>query len=569
MAKGRTKINNDDSSAPAQPRSLRSRKRERLSEETSEPESVQLTVCHQDSGGTNTAVDATLPPCPEQEPAVVSPQQHQLAEESCPTEQVPVTEEKPADTTNVRAKDFEEQDEEKVTDGNGNVHQVDLTVHTDNDADQSGEDKEKNRTLSQTCPDVALPILEESKGSDETPLDEQLGANEDPPSNLERSQETRVEETSSPCTADVKAATKEAAAELPAKKKRRMGMCGLTEKERSHFLQTQKRDSGQKDPERVEMLMDIAADLVAQEDTTASPKPPSLSISTGCVSELNEAEIQLRSGNCAGDDRIGPFVLLNRAEAELHIPVTTSDGTSTVCDPGCSVEKSFEVDEGTVPNPEQTADSRLDLRAEEGDNDEEKDPAEENQSPAMTSDSPKPEQTEERGKSEAASLQVNGVPMLRDEKKEEITCDEVVQEVNKAGVSSSENQAGEFNSSSVVLCEATVTLCGSEGNYSCVPDYVADAVNSENLQTAYASDSFGPGCLDYVSDSLLNTISLCEEKGMERDGLLSSSDCHEDASDLVSGLVRELSSLNRKVMATHRELENLRRSTKSSRSSTR
>ncbi|XP_022611413.1 uncharacterized protein LOC111229378 isoform X3 [Seriola dumerili] len=93
-------------------------------------------------------------------------------------------------------------------------------------------------------------------------------------------------------------------------------------------------------------------------------------------------------------------------------------------------------------------------------------------------------------------------------------------------------------------------------------------VNTERTKTRDTTDPYGSGSLDYVSDSQLNTIVLIEEVVME-EADPGSSDCHEDATDLICGLIRELSSLNRKVMATHRELENLRRGSKTPRSSNR
>ncbi|XP_074544710.1 uncharacterized protein LOC141804263 [Halichoeres trimaculatus] len=570
MAKGRTKLNSDDSTAPAQPRSLRSRKRERHSTEISETEDVQQTICHQDIEESNTAADATLPQSPEQESGGVLTQQHQAEGEPCPTRQDPVIEEITTDTANVRAKEFEEEEKKKVTDTNRNFHQVGFTVHTDNEneVDQSEKDEEKNRNLSQTCIDqlcVVSRIPEESKISAENASEEQAGANGDSSSNLEKSQETSLEDTSSQCATDVKTAAKEETVEVPARKKRRMGMCGLTEKERSHFLQTQKRENGQKEPERAERLIENAADPVVQKDTTASPKPPSLSISTSCVSGENKEAIKPQSRDCEEDDR---------AEAELHITVITSDGTSTVCDPGSPGEKSFEVVKATAPPPEQTAESRSDLQAmEEEEGKEEdlggKDSAIEDQSPSLANT----EQSEDHGQPEALCPHVDGVPVLSDEKKEEFTCDEAVHEVSKAGGSSSQSQSGELNGCSVVLCEVPVTSCGPRGNYSFVPIDEPDAglstVTTGPFLTRDISDPFGPGCVEYVSDSQLNTISLTEEEAMERDEVLSFSVCHEDASELICGLVRELSSLNRKVMATHKELENLRRNSKSSRSATR
>ncbi|KAJ0033258.1 hypothetical protein NQD34_000365 [Periophthalmus magnuspinnatus] len=76
-----------------------------------------------------------------------------------------------------------------------------------------------------------------------------------------------------------------------------------------------------------------------------------------------------------------------------------------------------------------------------------------------------------------------------------------------------------------------------------------------------------PQSREYVSDSQLNTIDMTDQVM----GVITrvSPECYEDVTDLVGGLIRELSSLNRMVMATHRELENLRRRAKSSKNTLR
>lgn len=84
-----------------------------------------------------------------------------------------------------------------------------------------------------------------------------------------------------------------------------MGMCGLTEKERSHFLQTRKRENGQNGPEIVEkQICNNAADFEAQEEVISSPPfPSSPPTPVGSVTEQNKAEIKLQRSQCGGDDR--------------------------------------------------------------------------------------------------------------------------------------------------------------------------------------------------------------------------------------------------------------------------
>ncbi|XP_070782438.1 uncharacterized protein [Enoplosus armatus] len=195
------------------------------------------------------------------------------------------------------------------------------------------------------------------------------------------------------------------------------------------------------------------------------------------------------------------------------------------------------------------------------------------ESPAVTFYSNPTPNEENLDAIKAALLQANSVTKTRDEKKEELTGDAGDGVGAEAGASSIDTRSGGFNCGSVELCGAAVTPGGSDRKDSCDP---ADkpcagpsAMNAEPPQTRDDTDPFGSGYLDYVSDSQLNTIALIEEEVMEREEDLGSSDCHEDATDLICGLIRELSSLNQNVMATHRELENLRRSSKSSRSSIR
>ncbi|XP_028446487.1 uncharacterized protein LOC114563802 isoform X1 [Perca flavescens] len=592
MAKYKAKINSSVSLAPPQTRSLRSRKRECPSDEISETEDVQAALHPQNTEGDNTAVDAALLQChqpPLQEYIMISTQQHEAAEQSCLTKQDPDTHEKHKEATDVylngTGKAFEEQEETTVTNPNNDSQPEGLSVHADNDATKSGKGKDEMtaekccRSPSQTCTDQFEVFLPTSEQGDGTALDEQLVAEDNSQCNLEKKQETSREEPSRVYVA-VKEITKDAAAGLSAKKKRRMGMCGLTERERSHFLQTRKRENGQNGPERAEkQICNDTADLVAQEKIVSSTLLSySLSIPVGSVTEQGEAEIKLQSSHCGEDDR---------AETEVHIAVPTSDGTGTVCDPGCSKGKSCEVEGGIVPDPEQTGDTKSDPPAEDEllGNQEQQElegrtaeivaekPQEQikdgedgsalvNQSPAFTFDSnpTENEETENWDAIKAALLQVNGATRAKDEKKEELTADAGDSDGPEAVALSTDTRSAEFTA--VELCEAAVTPSGSGRK-----DTGDCDDKPEPPQTRDTADPFGSGYLDYVSDSQLNTIVMTEV--MEKEEDLGSADCHEDATDLICGLVRELSSLNRKVMATHRELENLRRGSKASRSSSR
>lgn len=268
-----------------------------------------LVFLYQDTEGINKAADDALLQCPQaplQESTVITAQHHQ----SCLTKQEPVTEEKHAEATNEVTVKAVEVQEETVP---NSEHQLKgFRVHSHNHVNKSGEDMEEtaeecNRSPSLTCTDqlqVFLPTCEKEDGSYTTALGEQPAAKESSQCHLKRNQETSHEAQSNVFVVDDKEITKEAAAGLPAKKKRRMGMCGLTEKERTHFLQTQKRENGQSGPERVEkQICKDTADLTTQEEMIRSspPLPSSLPIPGGSVTE--QTDIKLQSSHSGGDDR--------------------------------------------------------------------------------------------------------------------------------------------------------------------------------------------------------------------------------------------------------------------------
>ncbi|XP_056227808.1 uncharacterized protein LOC130166302 isoform X2 [Seriola aureovittata] len=555
MAKGKGKISSSDGVAPTQPRSLRSRKRECPSDEVSQTDSDQATLHQQDREENNTTMVGTPlqhSQSPLQDGALITNQQDQAVGPPCLTKQDDFKEERHAEETNVYVTNvivnaFEGQEETTVTRPNNDSELECFRVHNDNVTNKSGMEEitpqEGIGSPSQTCTDqllVFLPTSEEGDGSCAPALVEQLDAKDNSQCNLERNHETSQEDTSNTCMADVKEITKEAEAGLPAKKKRRMGMCGLTERERSHFLQTQKPEKGQNRMERVEKQIynSNTADLAAQEEIISSLLCPSspLSIPADRITEQRKAEIKLQSNICGGDDR---------AETEVHIAVTTSDSTGTVCDPGCSEGKSCEAEGGTEAGPEQTSEPK--------------------------SDQPAQDEVEEHlgNREQQRELAGSTRTKTRSEGKEKMMADADVG-VEAEGSSSTFNQPGGLNCGSFELCEAAGSP-GSERKESCDPDDERgpSTENTERTKTRDTTDPYGSGSLDYVSDSQLNTIVLIEEVLMEKEADAGSSDCHEDATDLICGLIRELSSLNRKVMATHRELENLRRGSKTPRSSNR
>nr|XP_040041761.1 nuclear receptor corepressor 1-like isoform X3 [Gasterosteus aculeatus aculeatus] len=513
MAKGKAKTNSSSVSA-AQPRSLRSRKREFPSDGPSETD--------------------------DQEPTVKAP---------------------------------EEREATAAADPSSDSQLKGLKSHADNNGNRAEKDKEEmtaeefNTSPSQTCTDQLQVFSPASEEGDDAALGDQLSGEENS-CHFEKKQEV-----SKVYMTDVKEHAKEAAAGLPAKKKRRMGMCGLTERERSHFLQTTKNENGQNLPERdTKQICSNTADLASEEEIVSSISP-SLSVQEGNGAEQEKAEMNLQSSHCGGEDR---------EEPEVHT------ASCVVSDPGCSKGNSCEVEGGERPGPEPTGAPKSDLPAVEneeellgnqsqqeheggtaevvaekriqlqlkGGND---GSAAVDRSAAITGSSktPQSDDTENRDAAEAALLPVNSVTRTRGE---ESPGEERDGDVAEAGASSTHTRPGGV--AAVQPCEAPVTPSGSEMKNTCdsdgEPGAGSSTANAEPPQTGDTSDPFGSGFLDYVSDSQLNTIILTEEV-MEREEDLCSPD-HEDATDLICGLIKELSALNRRVMVAHRELENQRRS---------
>lgn len=168
----------------------------------------------------------------------------------------------------------------------------------------------------------------------------------------------------------------------------------------------------------------------------------------------------------ADTSNIDEYCLLkHRAETEVHIGDTTSDGTDTVCNPGCSDRSSYEVEGGRVPGPEQSGDSKSDTTADK----DELHLGNPNQqgadcSPAITSDTNPSinEENEKKDWSDATALQMCIVTIATDEKREETRGDAGDREVGEAGASAADTQRGGFHNGSVQHCEAAVPSGGSE-----------------------------------------------------------------------------------------------------------
>ncbi|XP_029365886.1 uncharacterized protein LOC115048515 isoform X2 [Echeneis naucrates] len=560
MAKGKGKINSSDSLGPPQPQSLRSGKKEGPSDETAH---AQAALHQQHTGENNTTVADTSILCPQSPPQ--ENQQDQAVSLSC----LKNKEETHAEETNVLLKNMVKafgQEDTNVASPCYDAEGRSFEVQIDNDTDRSGTEGISSqrgvRSPSQTYTDKLnlLPTSEEADGSFAYVLKKQLAATDNFQCNLDRNHEARQEEPSNIYMADVKEISNEVEAGLPPKKKRRMGMCGLTERERSHFLQIQKHENGQNRGERVERQISNGnrAALVAQEEIVSSLLPPSsVSIPLNRNAEQSEAEIKLSL--CGEDDR---------TETEVQITVITSDGTGTVCDPCCSETKSEAVGD-TELGTEQTGAPKSDPPTQDktGNQDQELNITKEittEMAEAHTKDGEN--KSTEMDCSPAIDFYTNPNQKEETERKDGSETNPLGKENIMADVDA-EAEPGGFNGGAVELCEDVRTPTDSERRENGDrDDEPSPSVNADVIQTKDTTGPFGSGCLEYVSDSQLNTIVMIKDEGMERKEA-GSSGCQDDATDLICGLIRELSSLNRKVMTMHRELENLRRGSKTLRSS--
>ncbi|XP_007570266.1 uncharacterized protein LOC103150533 isoform X1 [Poecilia formosa] len=549
MTKGKTKYNSNEDMAPPQTRSLRSKKRTCPADESFQE--VQVVPLQKDAEGDIKEANKTLQQTELQESAAVPNIQHEGEERSSLSK---------ADENNseeVDATDIANDGKEGTTVCDpSHCFELDTGCKQTNDS-TNGNETGCSRSPGQ--PQMFVPAAEDDRKPSCAVLEKQLER-----FNLKRSQDTNDDKPS--CgTADVK----ESAAGLPAKKKRRMGMCGLMEKERSHFLQAQQREG-------VENGAGSAGKAVC--DETAEP--------LGSENDVSPNHLQSTPPHASADIREEreeePQPDDHQAETEVHCSVTDMDGTGTTSNPGCSEERESEAKDGSLTDPEQNGNTEPIQLAQEGEEKhlenlqppEVKDHAagnatlmpeiqtktEEDLSPREQANSLHAftAKQQEESDADAAQPQTCGVNGTTDESKPEATDGNG----GEGGASSAATQSAELN------CEASLAPAAQEMSNSCDPNDDDDAagpsvVHTERAPTRSPENSSGSGVVDYVSDSQLNTIVLIEEMKEVPDP----SGHLEDATELICGLIRELSSLNRKVMVAHRELENLRR--KPSRSSVR
>ncbi|XP_077426751.1 uncharacterized protein LOC144055034 [Vanacampus margaritifer] len=293
----------------------------------------------------------------------------------------------------------------------------------------------------------------------------------------------------------------EAVAGEPAKKRKRLGMCGLTEKEQSHFLQISKNvNSRQKVEEQLSTNeVDIKSSLLT---------PSLLPTPVANIAEPREEKVLHSSHDSAAD----------RPETEVHIPDAPSDGCISVCMPSLW-DKSHAHEEVL------TLDPIIDTKS---------DP------PAMEKEyhleNPNPKEVDCGSSSTTSSnVEVQCVAITTDEKRHDICGDA--------------SGGSEIN--------------GMPGHDD---DPSSGAVNTEHPRTMNPTGFLRSGCFDFVTDSQLNNIELIEEEAIKEKVVQPFAGHEKDASALICGLIKELSFLNRSVMAAHREIENIRRGSKNSRS---
>lgn len=239
-----------------------------------------------------------------QECAIVTNQLDQLAEQSYLPKQGDSTEEQHAEKT---VKSCEGQEEHPATTINNDSQLQSFIIHPKNDTNKGGKKEIDLQDITRSSSDQhGVLSSEEVDASCAAGLEEQRDAKKNSQCNLGKNHETNQEEQSNMCMADVEEVTKESTVGLPARKKRRMGMCGLTEKERSHFLQTQKRENGQNGAERIEKQpCHNTADVEAKKGiiSTALSFSSALSHPVDSVTFQDKTEIKLQSSHCGRENR--------------------------------------------------------------------------------------------------------------------------------------------------------------------------------------------------------------------------------------------------------------------------
>ncbi|XP_054599971.2 uncharacterized protein [Nothobranchius furzeri] len=503
MAKGKAKINSTEDLLPLQTRPLRSRKRESPRDESSVADDVQTTVHQKNPNKGNTGGPILYP----QQDCLV------ITESSC----LPEWEDHTKDKNTAAA------GQEETTAANVDDLQSHGT-HTDEDTEEQIPSEDCRRSPNPNHVDQ-LQVSQPSSRNDEdsAELEKQVGE-----------KELSIQESNK---------VKESATGLPAKKKRRMGMCGLTEKERSQFLQAQSGQNGTESTRR--QICPQTTKLQAFEEEVWLPSSCG---NISAVGVMDQSESTPQHPSSHGGEAHGPG-------SEVLVAVTISDGTG--CNGGSPPGPEHELTHNPQSRHAEEEEQKLLQECKEPTAEmfEKQTSMEQNQlaevqsSSAVTSDTSQKEDKDKEAVGDALP-HMNTERGTRGNEKGETSSDGAEDEA-----SSADTQPEGL----VKICEASSV---PELKAKCDPQGDSAARPPEQTHTKESDD------LDYVSDSQLNTIVLVDEKMMEKEPEKEDPDpsgCLKDASELICGLIRELSSLNQKVMGAHREVEKLRR--KSSRRS--
>lgn len=216
---------------------------------------------------------------------------HQTADQSWVTKREPDAEASDVSSNTELVKVTESGPETTISNSSHDFQLVGLMERMDNDSDQNGDaqksvlvaetDVSQPQAFTDSLQVLQVPFSEDTSASPAFAFKEQLGTKANSQCDMEKNQEINQEEGSSVSTADVRGVTKETEVLVPVKKKRRMGMCGLTGKGCRN-----------------------TPDLMAKEGfISPPPEPSSPLIQTGSASEQREPERQPQPSDCEGINR--------------------------------------------------------------------------------------------------------------------------------------------------------------------------------------------------------------------------------------------------------------------------
>ncbi|CAL8330490.1 unnamed protein product [Lota lota] len=602
MGKGTTKNTSNRGLVQPRQRSLRSRKRTFPEEKIALSSNNQTKHNPQDTE-TNSSTSAALPPClpqPAQQDTTKRSTQPAQTEEQATDSVIAPTSFLAASACAEPVMDraMKETDCEKsvltsciaagVLD---NLKITQLSKHNP-DKKEAMEVKEHSRSSSITPMDQRGFVIEAGEDDDAEgcaslcqrgQMEEENGGNKHQSNKCSRQKSDPV------CTAD----DREPVVVRLSKRRKRMGMCVLTEKERSHFLQKQKHEKEKlqrkTEDKRVEdrgctkdRNMELNEDkpcscdesnLVAEEGNLAfvlnSPVPQLIKV--GPLTKQSELEKEPLPPICEAVDS---------SETEAHTFVTACEECSDAWNPidQAPVRSELKTDDLTSPSKNcgqgPISDIDVSFPTEIAGS---KDEPEKREN--LMEDVDKPHHFPTPG-SATSALQNVLIESENDHREEDQTSQQLMDSLARTvGLSEmvemercrhgsqpshSFTDAGLGRSENIGTQPGTDAAApsGADENSGFFDDVgtISSPVATQHLLARETPDLLGFGSFDYISDSQLHNINLIEAQGGQMAyGGSCSSHCLEDATDLVHGLIRELSSLNRIVMATQRKVENLRR----------